>query len=437
MSSESSSRALALNALRQWRTGENFADGILARLLRSSDLTPPDRAFATELFYGTLRNLILLDFWIGRLRSEHLDHDARDLLRLGIYQLLFLDTPEHAAVYETVKLAGPKRRSLVNAVLRNAVRRKAELARAADEQDLSVRTSHPQFLIDRWTKNFGVESTAALCRWNNKPAVVYARINQLKISVEDFLKERSSAERLAQPSGFVRLAEIPYDALDRGHCYIQDPSTASACLLLDAQPSEKVLDACAAPGGKTGYLAEMMKNRGELIACDRDSARIRTLRDNLEHLGVTVARFIEHDWTSRPPPSEISKVSPFDRILVDAPCSNTGVMRRRVDVRWRLTPKNFSRMREEQLRILRATVPLLKVGGALVYSTCSLEPEENDEVVNAITQEFSFLKLVEEVSVLPFRDGFDGAFAAKLIRTAERADPVASRSAGGIVTPYA
>ncbi|HXM32103.1 MAG TPA: 16S rRNA (cytosine(967)-C(5))-methyltransferase RsmB [Chthoniobacterales bacterium] len=415
---QQTARELALDALRQWRRGENFADGILARLLRASDLTTADRAFATELFYGTLRNLILLDFWIGRLRSEHLDHDARDLLRLGIYQLFFLETPEHAAVYETVKLAGPKRRSLVNAILRNAARRKAELTGSADEQNLSVRTSHPQFLVDRWTKNFGAENTAALCEWNNKPAAVYARINQLKISVEDFLATHSSAERLAQLPGFVRLTEIPYDALDRGHCYIQDPSTAAACRLLAAGPGEKVLDACAAPGGKTGYLAGMMTNRGELIACDRDAARIRTLRDNLERLGVTVTRFIEHDWTSGPPPSEISAVSPFDRILVDAPCSNTGVMRRRVDVRWRLTPKDFSRMREEQLRILRATVPLLKVGGALVYSTCSLEPEENEEVVKVITQEFSFLELIEQVSVLPFRDGFDGAYAAKLIRTA-------------------
>ena len=414
---QQTARELALDALRQWRTGENFADAILARLLRSSDLTATDRAFATELFYGTLRNLTLLDFWIGRLRSEHLDHDARDLLRLGIYQLFFLGTPEHAAVYETVKLAGPKRRSLVNAVLRGAVRRKTELIANADEQNLSVRTSHPQFLIDRWTTNFGVENTAALCEWNNKPAAVYARINELKISVEDFLAEQSSAERLAQPSGFVRLADIPYDALDRGHCYIQDPSTAVACLLLAVQPCEKVLDACAAPGGKTGYLAGMMKNHGELIACDRDAARIRTLRDNLERLGVTIARFIEHDWTSGATPLEISPGSGFDRILVDAPCSNTGVMRRRLDVRWRLKPKDFSRMREEQLRILRATIPFLKVGGALVYSTCSLEPEENDEVMHVIAREFSFLKLVEQVSVLPFRDGFDGAYAAKLIRT--------------------
>ena len=143
---------------------------------------------------------------------------------------------------------------------------------------------------------------------------------------------------------------------------------------------------------------------------------MRTLQANLERLGVEVARCVQHDWTSGKPPPDAASISPFDRILIDAPCSNTGVMRRRVDLRWRLIPKDFSRMREEQLDILRATIPLLKNGGFLVYSTCSIEPEENEEVVSAITQEFSFLQFVEQVALLPFRDGFDGAFAAKLVK---------------------
>jgi 16S rRNA (cytosine967-C5)-methyltransferase len=423
MPSEFSSRGVALAALRAWRTGEQFADSILARLLRSSDLAGPDRAFTTELFYGILRNLSLLDFWIGSLRSERLDDDARDLLRLGIYQLFLLETPGHAAVYETVELAGARTRSLVNAVLRNALRRKEELLGHAGNQDLSVRSSHPHFLIDRWTQNFGAENTAALCEWNNRPAPIYARINRLKISDDEFLSEGGSArcdDRTPQrgiPTNFVQLASVPNEALADGHCYIQDPSTAAACILLDPVPGENVLDACAAPGGKTGYLAELMKNQGAITACDRDEGRIRTLQDNLERLGVEIARFTRHDWTTGEPLAEAAAISPFDRILVDAPCSNTGVMRRRVDLRWRLTPRDFLRMREEQLRILRATIPLLKAEGVLVYSTCSIEPEENEEVVTAITREFPFLKFVEQVSLLPFRNGFDGAFAAKLIRT--------------------
>ncbi|HEX7517026.1 MAG TPA: 16S rRNA (cytosine(967)-C(5))-methyltransferase RsmB [Chthoniobacterales bacterium] len=411
-----SARQLALAALREWRTGDSFADAILARLLRLSDLIGPDRAFTTELFYGVLRNLILLDFWIDTLRAERLDYDARDLLRLGIYQLFLLETPEHAAVYETVELAHPRSRSLVNAVLRSALRRKEDLVEKASKQDLSVRSSHPQFLIDRWTQHFGTENTVALCQWNNRPAPIYARINLLNISVEEFLSKHSDAERLPQHENFARLTSVPNDALTGGHCYIQDPSTAATCVLLDPVPGEKVLDACAAPGGKTAYLAELMKNQGAIMACDRDEGRIRTLQDNLERLGVEIVRFAQHDWTSEEGPPEIAGRTQFDRILVDAPCSNTGVMRRRVDLRWRLMPKDFSRMREEQLRILRATIPLLKTGGVLVYSTCSIEPEENEEVVKAITREFPFLKFVEQVSLLPFRDGFDGAYGAKLIR---------------------
>jgi 16S rRNA (cytosine967-C5)-methyltransferase len=410
-----SARALALTALWEWRNGQQFADAILARLLRSSNLAAADRAFATELFYGVLRNLTLLDFWIDTLRSGHLNPDARDLLRLGVYQLFLLQTPEHAAVFETVELAGARERSLVNAVLRNALRKKEELLKKAGAQNLSIRSSHPQFLIDRWTQNFGTENAGALCEWNNQPAPIYARINRLKISVDEFLLKHPDAERLPKHENFMRLTSVPNESLAAGHCYIQDPSTAAACVLLDPKPGERLLDACAAPGGKTAYLAELMQNVGFILACDRDQGRIRTLQDNLERLGVGMARCTQHDWT-------LGSLAPheaaFDRILVDVPCSNTGVMRRRVDLRWRLTAKDFPRMQEEQHRILRATIPLLKPGGTFVYSTCSIEPEENKEVIRLTTQEFPFLKLLAQVSLLPFRDGFDGAFAAKLVRSA-------------------
>jgi 16S rRNA (cytosine967-C5)-methyltransferase len=411
--SRSSSRGLALVALQKWRTSEQFADAILGQLLRSSDLTAPDRAFATELFYGVLRNLTLLDFWIDSLRSRHLDHDARDLLRLGLYQLFLLETPEHAAVFETVALAAKRSRSLINAVLRNATRGKADLLRKASEQELSVRTSHPQFLIDRWRQNFGEKNAETLCDWNNRPAPVYARINRIKISKDAFFSQHPDAQALPGYENFVRLTNVPHDALAAGHCYIQDPSTVAACLLLDPKAGERVLDACAAPGGKTAFIAELMNNDGFILACDRDQNRVKTLRDNLERLGAGIVHSIRHDWTSG---GGLPAEAAFDRILVDAPCTNTGVMRRRVDLRWRLTPKDFSRMPAEQLTIVRATMPLLKPGGILVYSTCSIEPEENEEVVRAVLSQCPFLKLGDQISLLPFRDGFDGAFAAKFVR---------------------
>ncbi|MEY2503982.1 MAG: rRNA (cytosine967-C5)-methyltransferase [Verrucomicrobiota bacterium] len=414
-----SARELALAALREWRTSETFADAILARRLRSSELIPADRGFATELFYGVLRNLTLLDFWIARLRPQDLELAARDILRLGLYQLFVLETPEHAAVFETVELAGAKLRSLVNAVLRNAHRQKEVLQESARREDLSTRSSHPQFLIERWTENFGAENAAALCEWNNLPAPIYARINLLKTSLEEFIIQHPEAEPLPGRENFVRLKNVPSEALAAGHCYVQDPSTALACQLLNPRPGERVLDACAAPGGKTAFLAELLQNQGEIVACDRDVSRIQTLQDNLDRLGVGVGRVAHHDWTSGQSLPEAWRTPLFDRILVDAPCSNTGVMRRRVDLRWRLTPRDFSRMPHEQLRILRAVMPLLKIGGVLVYSTCSIEPEENEGVVDAILREFSFLKLVEQHSLLPFRDGFDGAYAARIMRDSE------------------
>jgi len=410
--SKPSSRRVALVALQQWRIGEQFADAILGQLLRLSDLAAPDRAFATELFYGVLRNLMLLDFWIGSLRSRHLDHDTRDLLRLGLYQLFVLETPEHAAVFETVALASPKSRSLVNGVLRSATRSKADLVRKASEQELSIRTSHQQFLVDRWMKNFGEKDTEAFCEWNNRPAPIYARINRMKVSKDEFLARHLDAESLPGHENFVRLTNIPHEALAGGHCYIQDPGTAVACLLLDPKPGDRVLDACAAPGGKTGYLAEMMRNDGLILACDRDTSRVRTLQENLEKLGVEISRCVHHDWTSGDP---LPEAAAFDRILVDAPCTNTGVMRRRVDLRWRLGSESFSRMQTEQLAIVRATIPLLAPAGAVVYSTCSIEPEENGEVVRSILREFPFLKLAGQISLFPFRDGLDGAFAAKFV----------------------
>ncbi len=406
-----SARGVALEALLRWRNGRQFADAVIQQLLRDNSLGESDRGFATELFYGVLRHLTLLDFWIDQLRSGALDHVSRDLLRLGFYQLFCLRTPGHAAVFETVELAGKKNRALINGVLRNALRNFDQLEKSAAVAPLPVQLSHPQFLIDRWIENFGHEAAIALCQWNNQPAPMYARINRLKISTPDFLSRYEKNETIDGKDNFVRVADIPSDALTHGHCYIQDPSTSLACELLDPQPGETILDACAAPGGKSALLAELMQNRGRLVACDRDARRLAILRSNLETLGVTCAQIAAQDWNA--PTGEFAKES-FDRILVDAPCSNTGVMRRRVDARWRLTPEDFLRMPNEQLRILRAVAPLLKPGGTIVYSTCSLEPEENEQVVAQLLREFPRLRQTTERSVRPFRDSFDGAFAARV-----------------------
>src|SRR2546421_7986846 len=361
--------------LRRWRTSRHFADTIIQRALPGSGLSARDRAFAQEMFYGVLRNLTLLDFRIHCIRREKIALEVRDILRLGLYQLFFLRAAEHAAVYETVQLARKPPRALINGVLRTALRRKQELSERAQEQPLAVQFSHPQFLLDRWQTSFGEQPVSDLCRWNNRPAPLWARVNRIKISVLEFLRAHPGSFVLPKHDSFVGLPGIPRGALTRGECYIQDPSTTMACHLLNPQPDERILDACAAPGGKTGYLAELMKNRGQIMACDRDGERVDLLRVNLQRLGVDNVDILQIDWLRHG-----AKPQPFDKILVDAPCTNTGVMRRRIDVRWRLDPSDFGCMRRQQLVIARSVIPLLKRGGVFVYSTCSLEREENEDV---------------------------------------------------------
>ena len=411
-----SARQVALAALRTWRTEKRFADSIISQLPAASSLRPVDRAFALELFYGVLRNLTLLDFWIGSLRPGRIDFELRDILRLGFYQLFVLETSPHAAVNETVELAQKKCRPLVNAILRAASRRIGDFEKEASAQPPHVQFSHPRFLLERWEKNFGREAALDLCRWNNRPAPLYARINQIKTSPEKFLGVSPGSFALPNRKNFVGLTEIGQRALERGECYIQDPSTAIACELLDPQPGDRILDACAAPGGKTGYVAELMDDRGVLVACDREPKRVKLLKDNVTRLGIKIVRIFRHDWLRDRTPSAIASLAPFDRILLDTPCSNTGVMRRRLDVRWRLRPADFLHMQKRQLRLIESLIEFLKPGGTLVYSTCSLEPEENEKVVQQLLARKPVLQPQEQKVCLPFQDRLDGAFAARFVK---------------------
>jgi 16S rRNA (cytosine967-C5)-methyltransferase len=412
-----SARQIALKALRLWRREKRFADSIISGVFANTELTSSDRAFALELFYGVLRNLTLLDFWISCLRASRVERDLRDILRLGLYQLFLLKTAEHAAVHETVSLVPKRQRTIINAMLRAATRQRSALVARAEAQPLFVRTSHPQFLVERWQQHFGAEHANELCEWNNLPAPVYSRINLLRIDRAEFLRTYPESRPVPNNPNFVEVNSLLSDALERGHCYIQDPSTTLACQVLDPKPGEKILDACAAPGGKTGYAAQLMENLGTIVACDRDAERLETLKQNMARLGVRVVQILRHDWSRGRVPAEIASVAPFDRILIDAPCSNTGVMRRRVDLKWRLRRTDFDRMQQRQIEIIRALIPLLKPKGALVYSTCSLELEENEKVVRRMLAEPPALRLEAERDSLPFRDGFDGAFAARLIRS--------------------
>jgi len=401
-------RAVCVQALNRWVSERKFADELLHEFLASAELTTLDRAFLTETFYGIMRNLSRLDFIVSQLRDSPVDSSTRQILRLGLYQIFHMRIPHHAAVNETVNLAG-KARGLVNALLRRCIREYDSLVRLIESSPPAIRYSHPEFLIERWQKNFGTDALHSLCNWNNSPAEVYVRANGLKVSTGELLRTSQDAAISAAHPLSIKISRIPYTWIVHGLCYVQDPSTLLACDLLDPQPGEAVLDACAAPGGKTSYLAQLMENRGHIAACDTSPHRLRRMEENLQRLGVTCAEVFQCDWLGTRTPFAPQS---FDRILLDAPCSNTGVIRRRVDVRWRLTPEDFPRMHDKQFAILKALTPLLKKGGTLVYSTCSLEPEENEMIIERVKKEIPALSFLESRQTLPFHDQIDGAFAA-------------------------
>jgi 16S rRNA (cytosine967-C5)-methyltransferase len=281
--------------------------------------------------------------------------------------------------------------------------------------------SHPQWLVEKWQKRFGKERARQLLEWNNTPPKTFARVNALKTDagklVEKWREENVEydfvrREQLEENLVFELKSHPPLNSLASfrdGWFYIQDPSTLLAPCKLGVQPGEMILDLCAAPGGKTTFIAQLMNNEGKIIACDISEERLKLVQENCLRLGIScVETILPSTLDSRP--------SSFDRILVDAPCSNSGVMRRRVDLRWRISPEEISRLQQSQLDLFKLATPKLKSGGVLIYSTCSLEPEENSEVVKEFLHEHADFKLEFERELLPFVDNMDGAFIAKLIR---------------------
>ncbi len=396
----------------RWEKGTEFADAILHRAMDQNRFSTLDRALFMEIFYGVIRFRRTLDFLIGKLREEEPDGRTMQALRVGLYQLLRTRIPQHAAVNETVNTAG-RSRAVVNAVLRRYLREEKELLKILDGAPVGVRLSHPEMLVARWTRQFGENETVSLCEWNNAPADILVRVNELKVSVGELMRA-GGGEPVGVHPLMLKMEKLPIPWIVSGLCYVQDPSTLMACEMLEPRPGERVLDACAAPGGKTSYLAQLMKNEGRIVACDVSVERLARMRENLDRLSVSNVEVRRADWLQAPPePKEMGK---FDRILLDAPCSNTGVIRRRVDVRWRLKGDDFARMPEVQMGLIKNLAGLLKPGGTLVYSTCSMEPEENEELVRRVEREAPELKFGKSRRTLPFRDKIDGAFAALFTR---------------------
>lgn len=406
-------RQLAWQSLCRWGRGGVFAEALIHSAGR--DLATADRAMLQAIVLSTLRHLRLLEHMLDTLRGgRHTQESARWLLLSGLCQLFVLRWAEYAVVNELVSLAPAKLRPLVNGVLRQALRRAAEWEAELPGLPLGVRYSMPDWIVERWLARWGVEECTAMLSRMGEPAPIYLRTNTLRpmVSVPDAWRP------VPEAAGWYSLgdAPLPQEAIRAGQVYVADPSTRYSVELLAPRPGEKILDACAAPGGKSVGILSATAGECELLATDAEAHRLPQLRENLARSGAQHVQVARHDWT-RPCPTEWRGA--FDAALVDVPCSNSGVFQRRVDARWRLSAGELKKLTATQLRIAENALQALRPGGRLVYSTCSIEPEENAAMVERLLERHPGSRLERDFLALPHRVAADGAYAALITLRSE------------------
>jgi 16S rRNA (cytosine967-C5)-methyltransferase len=427
-----------MTPIRSRQNAQGIAADVILRWLKTGDfperLIPghcPDRPTVLELVMGTVRRKRTLEWLIGQCSARPPTPDIAAFLMIGAYQVFFMSgIPAHAIVNETVlaakTAAGQKRAGFVNAVLRRLIREQATFTRELAIQSLGVRASHPDRLIRRWSLQFGQSGAEALALWNNQPPPVAVAVNTMRTTPAalDTLWQAAGIDTGATPATWpadyrlvprgCRVTELP--GFETGLFFVQDPATDLAVQFLDAHPGQTILDACAAPGGKTMRLATGIGNAGRIIALDPHADRLQTLRANIARLQLDAVGIVHGDATDTAALTHLAGAKGFDRILLDAPCTNTGVLRRRPDARWRFTADRLAQVCLLQQKLLRATATVLRPGGLLVYSTCSLEPEENRNQVERFLTDHADFNMLKERLLLPPENESDGAYACALAR---------------------
>jgi 16S rRNA (cytosine967-C5)-methyltransferase len=443
-------REIAYDVLKRWKPRSVHASKSLDEWFSRAEISAADRALATELVHGVMRRRdtlnALLKAHVNRPLGQ-VETGALTLLWLGAYQLVMLSgIPQYAVVNEMVELAkksgNPQWGGFINGVLRSlgrAVTGEFATVPAANAVPLAsgrcrvvegdafpdpvhdwagwflAAFSLPRWLVERWQARFSYDELLGLGFWFNAPAKMCLRANRLRTTREELLdtlqaagiQSRAGTQPDAiwlQESAFVQ--KLP--GFDEGCFAVQDESAIAAAVLLDPQPGERVLDQCAAPGGKTTHLAALMRNEGRILATDVDRERLRRVEESCRRMGVSIVETCVLPRDAVDLPGET-----FDRILLDVPCSNTGVLGKRPEVRWRLRPEDLVELPALQTQLLLSACKYLAPGGSLVYSTCSIEPEENRAVVDRVLQEHPELTLVREVHHVPGQPA-DGAYQALL-----------------------
>ncbi len=436
-------RGLAVKILNRVERTDAYLEKLLDNELKTSELNGPDKALLYEIVHGVTRwqgrlDWILNGFYKGQFSKAI--PNLKNGLRVALYQILFLDRiPDHAAVNEAVefvkKLQGQKPADLTNAILRNIIRSKNAIRYPDPNEDiigyLSAYYSHPAWMVKRYLDRFGRAETEKLLNANNEKPYLTLRVNAIKTTIQDFKSLLEQVNLKYRPGKFleefVQLQNLTnitaWDYYTKGYFNIQDESAGLAVRLLDVEPGMNVLDMCAAPGGKTAYLGSLMKNTGKIIAIDRYDGRLKLVRKNNERLGLTIVDTIESDALE-------FESEPFDRVLADVPCSGTGTLSKKPDIKWKKDIFDLRRMSDMQFKLLSKAATLVKKDGVVVYSTCSIEPEENFEIVKKFLESHPNFKfesakskvsdnLVDEngcIQTYPHKHLMDGAFAAKLVR---------------------
>ncbi|WP_041084884.1 16S rRNA (cytosine(967)-C(5))-methyltransferase RsmB [Bacillus safensis] len=441
---KSNVREVALDALIKLEQNQAYSNLLLQSVMKDKDLADQDKPLLTELVYGTLQNKLALDYMLAPFvkKPQKVAPWVMQLLRMSLYQMVYLEKiPDRAAIHEAVELTKKRGHkgisSLVNGVLRSVQREGVPSFDAIKDpvKRLSIETSHPLWLVQEWVQAYGFEAAENMCRIHLVPPKQTLRVNRMKT-------DRTALQQKLMDAGIeTELGDLSEDALklmkgsivstpsfQEGYVTIQDESSMLVARALDPQPGETVLDACAAPGGKSTHIAERMNDEGKIVSLDLHEHKVKLIKQAAKRLNLTQ---IEAKALDARKVADYYSEASFDRILIDAPCSGFGVIRRKPDMKYTKSQEDSARLAAIQQAILKEAAPLLKPGGTLVYSTCTMDPTENQQVIHAFLQEHQDFepdlslneRLPEQVApfvqngsvqILPHYFGTDGFFICSM-----------------------
>lgn len=443
---EDKARFVAVSTLFDIDQKKAYSNIRLGEYFKKYDLTPMDRAFASEILYGTIRWRIKIDYLIkkfSKTKLRDMNKWTLNSIRAAIYQIYFMDkVPEFAAVNQAVeitKIRDKRATAFVNGVLRNILRNKEEFYNIKEKDKIkrySIEYSHPEWMVQKFISSFGEDFSKKLMEANNIPPEMNIRVNTLKLTRDELVHvmeekgvevKKSFVEEGLKLRGFNMIEKS--EEMSNGLMTVQDESSMLVAKILDPKPDEKIIDLCSAPGGKTTHIAQIMNNKGEITAFDVHGHKLKLVNENAERLGINIIKTKLQDASEY-----LNDYADYaDRVLIDAPCSGIGLMRKKPEIRWNITEKDIYTLQELQYAIIKNGARYVKKGGILVYSTCTITREEDEEILKRFLMEHNNFEVEDicsltpeeirsdtcgkgYIKLFPNAHGTDGFFISKLIR---------------------